>query len=202
MKLTWKIIIALVVMLLLLAWRLDRERQKRIVAEDNISRLQENQKQQAKQDSAKYTHLKVTVDELPDVINHRVDSLMKAYKIKEKHVERIVERYYYYSDVDSDQIKPNPVESPIGKIYPFDKWYECFHLVGFMQIDTAIKPVLTLTKKEYQDSITDLLFLQRTKKFLGIKYGPFKAQLVSESKCGDQRIKDIEVIMEDKKKRR
>ena len=188
-----RIIIILIIFLLILAglWKIEHD--GRIKEKENRIRLQENQKQLIRADSMQYIKLQITLDEFKKTMNHKIDSLLKAEKIKPSRIEKIIERHFYYRDTSYNEIKPLPIETFKGKIFPFSDIKDCFRVDGYMMVE-ELKPVLVITNREFKNNTTDIIYLDREKRFLFLKFGKLKAKLKSIPECGEERIKEVEIV--------
>lgn len=144
-------------------------------------------------DSLKFVKLSVTLDEFNDIMTRKVDSIMKASKIKAKNVQTVTERFYYYRDTSYSHFTPEPVNTPTGKIYPFSDLKKCILIEGYMTMD-SLRPSLVITNREVKNNSTDIGYLYRPHKFIFIKYGKWKADLVTSNDCGETTTKVIEII--------
>ncbi|NLH51830.1 MAG: hypothetical protein GX459_03165 [Bacteroidales bacterium] len=188
-----KIIIVPIIFLAILAgmWKVEHDGRRRERA-DRI-RLQQNQAQLMVADSLKYLRLQITLEEFKKGMNERMDSILKAEYIKPARVERIIERHYYYRDTSYNEIRPLPVETIKGKVFPFSDIKDCFRVDGYMMVE-ELKPVLVITNREFKNNTTDIIYLDREKRFLFLKFGKLKAKLKSIPECGEERIKEVEIV--------
>jgi len=162
----------------------------------NRERLEYNQQQYLSQQD-QYQKLTVTFDEFKKSMSAKIDSILAASKIKPKQVTSVTERIYYYRDTSYTNIKPNPVITDKGTIYPFVDVRDCFAISGFMSLQ-GNRPELTIIDRQYRNHSIDIAYLQREKKFLFFRYGKWRAELYQTNVCGDQTTKEIEVIKKKK----
>jgi hypothetical protein len=158
----------------------------------NRERLEENQAQLLKE-KANYILIKQSLDEFKATISARVDSVLRADRIKPKQVERIVERHFYYRDTSYVTHVPDPVVVDNTTIYPFTDLKDCFTIRGFMELRDA-KPAVTITDRKFENSSVDIAYIEREKKFLGIRFGRWKGRLKTINQCGATTTKEIEIV--------
>jgi hypothetical protein len=169
------------------------ERKGRIREKADRIRLQENQRQLMLQDSLKFVHLVQSFDEFKKAISPKIDSILKAGKIKPKQVTNIVEKHYFYRDTSYQAHTPAPVETDKGTIFPFTDIKDCFRIDGFMTIDKQ-QPSLMITKRQFENTSIDIAYVEREKHIWFIRYGKWKARLKQVNKCGESTTKEIEII--------
>ena len=158
----------------------------------NKERLEENQRQLLKE-KADFVLLKQTIEEFKQTISAKVDSVIKAEKIKPKNVERIIERHFFYRDTSYHTYTPGPVVVGDATVYPFTDIKDCFTVKGFMEIVDKM-PAVTITDRRFDNVSTDIAYIEREKKFLGIRFGKFRGRLKTINQCGSTTTKEIEVI--------
>jgi len=158
-----------------------------------IARVQSNNFQ-LMAENRKQINLELSFKEFKQSMTIKIDSILKASKIKAKNVTSITERYFYYRDTSYSSIRPDPVITPSGKIYPVDYKKDCFSFKGFMIVDTLLRPALIITDRKFENNTVDVGYIYRPKKFLGIRFGKWKGDLKSVSDCGDEKTKQIDII--------
>lgn len=145
-------------------------------------------------ENRKQINLELSFKEFKQSMTEKIDSILKASKIKPKNVTSVTERYFYYRDTSYASMRPEPVQTPQGKIYPVDYKKDCFSFKGFMIVDTLLRPSLIVTDRKFENNSVDIGYIYRPKKFLGIKFGKWKGDLISTSDCGEEKTKHIEII--------
>jgi len=168
------------------------ERQGRIREKKDRERLQYNQTQLL-QENQKYIKITQSLDEFKKGITARLDSMLKADKIKPRQVTNVIERTYYYRDTSHDIISPLPVITPSGELFPFTDVKDCFTISGYLALKDQ-RPILTITDRQFDNTSIDIAYLEREKKFWFIRYGKWRAKLKQSNRCGSSCIKEIEVI--------
>jgi hypothetical protein len=164
-------------------------RQRFLQQRDRADRLLENQSQLL-QRSASYKKLYITHKELADTKDARIDSLLSELKVKPKHVTRYVERWHH--TVDTIIKRDTLVVLADKYTWPFVDTSSCFIFAGNVLIGENV--VLEVTRREYTNQTTEVAYLERSKKFLGIRYGPLSAKIYVKNTCGADQIRDIEVV--------
>lgn len=156
-------------------------------------RLLDNQEQLLTK--ADFILLRQSMEEFKATIPFKIDSILKSEKIKLKNIERVIERHLIFRDTTYASHTPTPVNSADGRIYPFEDTNKCFEIKGFMMV-TGTQPSLTITDRKFENSSIDISYIKRSKRFLGIAYGRWKAKLKSINQCGETTVKEIEIIKE------
>lgn len=191
-KLKTYLIAGLLVLLLAAAGSATVYQQKYKKQKEERERLEENQAQLLKE-KADYTLIKQSIEEFKETISARVDSALRANRIKPKQVERIVERHYYYRDTSYITHVPEPVVVNDVTIYPFTDIKDCFTIKGFMELRDS-RPAVTITERKFENNSVDIAFIEREKRFLGIRFGKWKGRLKTINKCGETTTKEIQII--------
>jgi hypothetical protein len=188
------LIIAVVVLIFGLSIWGTYERKGRIKEKADRERLQYNQ-QQFMNDSLQYKKFNLSLEEFKKSLTHKLDSTLKAEKIKPKQVTSIIEKHYIYRDTSYTAIKPKPVTTETGDIFPFSNEKDCFRIDGYMQVFDK-QPALIITNREFKNNSIDIAYIQREKKFWFIRYGKWRAQLLQKNSCPNSSsiTKEIEVI--------
>lgn len=155
-------------------------------------RLRENQ-EQLLAENTDYKLIKQSLDEFKTTMSVKVDSILTAEKIRPKRVERIIERHYVYRDTSYQAQAPEPVVAGRDTIYPFVDIKDCFTVTGFLQVK-ALQPLVTITARLFENSSTDIAYIEREKKFLWWRIGKWKGRLKTINTCGETTTKEIEIV--------
>lgn len=169
---------------------------KRAMAE--IERLEYNQGQLL-DEVDDYKRISLTRAELIASLTSRQDSLLRALKVKPKQVEKIVERWHYSVDTtqkaqllaSNDSLK-KIIDDKIARDYPFIDKEGCFLFAGSVSIDDGLS--LAVTRREYTNRSTEIAYLERSRRFLFIRYGPWRGRLHINNECGDDQVKELVVV--------
>lgn len=187
----------LIIVLSLVSWGTLTRKQLIKARAENI-RYQYNQ-QQLLDKVNEYKRIVVTREELISSLTREQDSLMRELKIKPKQVERIVERWHYSVDTtqkaqllaSNDSLK-RIIEDNLSQRYPFLDQAGCFIFGGSVAIDQGLR--LEVTRREYTNRSTEIAYLEREKKFLFIRYGPWRGKLFVDNECGEDQVKELTVV--------
>jgi hypothetical protein len=166
----------------------------RIIANQNkaIARLEQNQANLLTKEDVN-TIVLLTTKELKETMSKELDSTLKANGIKPGQVTDVTNVYNTYNNYDTTVIHPDPVIINKDTIYPVDNTVDCFTIKGYMQI-LAEKPVLTITERNYADSISMIGYWKRPHKFLFIKWGKKQNFIEASSKCGDVKVQKVDIV--------
>lgn len=154
---------------------------------DNI-RYEYNQQQLLDQ-AERYKRLAVTRAQLLEGMTVRQDSLIRALKIKPKQIERVVERHHYHIDTVPEIVYIAALKE--GD-YPFIDKSTCFTFGGSIKVTDSLQ--LTVDRREYHNRTTEIAYLEREKKILFIRYGPWRAKLHIDNECGEDLVKELTVV--------
>ena len=197
---TTKLYIYGTVILLILglaAWGSHTQKKLRETRAEN-TRYQYNQQQLLDQVN-EYKRITVRKSELIESLTEDQDSLIKALRIKPKYIDRIVERTHYAEDTlktgklleTADSLR-RIIENNQTRQYPFVDQTECFLFEGAVTIDRGLN--LEVTRREYTNHSTEIAYIERSKKFLFIRYGPWRAKLYIRNECGDDQVKELTLV--------
>lgn len=160
----------------------------------NRERLEENQNQYLQQDS-KYVRLEQKLEEFINTMTPKVDSILMAEKIKPRNVTNVIERHFVYRDTSYNSYTPEPIKTIDGIVFPFIDIKDCIRVDGYVKVDD-LRPTVTITNREFQNSSIDIGYIKREKKFWFINYGKWRAKLKTVNQCGETTTKEIKVIKE------
>ncbi len=185
------------IILCLAAWGTNN-RQKYVTAKAENIRFEFNQKQLL-EETNQYKRLYVKKEEMVKSLTQKQDSLLKALKVKPKQVERIVESVHHEIDTTgrtqllaiNDSLL-QVIENNQIREYPFKDVEGCFTFEGLVTIDNGLH--LAVTKREYTNTSTEIAYIEREKKFLGIKYGRWRGKLYINNECGEDIVKELTVV--------
>jgi len=189
---------AVVLLILGLAgWGSHTQKKLREARAEN-TRYQANQQQLLDQVN-EYKRITVRKSELIESLTRDQDSLIKALRIKPKFIERIVERTHYAEDTTrtgkllatADSLR-RIIQTNQTREYPFVDQTECFLFEGAVTIDRGLN--LEVTRREYLNHSTEIAYIERTKRFLFIRYGPWRAKLYIRNECGDDQVKELTLV--------
>jgi len=158
-----------------------------------------NNQQQLLDQVNDFKRIIVSRRELIESLTTKQDSLIRELKIKPKQVERVVERIHYTIDTvqttkllaSNDSLKMI-INNNLSREYPFIDQEGCFTFGGFVGINNGLK--LQVQRREYLNRSTEIAYIERSKKFLFIRYGPWKGRLYIDNECGEDQIKELAVI--------
>ena len=188
-KLKLYIVLAVFALLCGLVIAMNIYRSKFLQERLRAERLALNQAQLINE-SANYKKLYLTQKEFAVGKDARIDSLLTELKVKPKQVTRYIERWHYSVDtirsVDTLKVLPDDYT------WPFADTTNCFVFAGNVLIGEEV--VMEVNRREYINKTTEVAYLERSKRFLGIRYGPFIAKLYVKNTCGNDIIKDIEIV--------
>lgn len=161
-------------------------------------RYQYNQQQLLDQVN-EYKLIAVRKNELIQSLTREQDSLIKALRIKPKFIDRVVERVHFAEDTvktgkllaTADSLR-KIIDQNLAREYPFVDQVECFLFEGSVKIQDGLN--LEVTRREYMNRSTEIAYIERSKKFLFIRYGPWKGKLYVQNECGEDQIKELTVI--------
>lgn len=181
----------------LAGWGSITQKRLREAREEN-TRYQANQQQLLDQVN-EYKRITVRKSELIQSLTRDQDSLIKALRIKPKFIDRIVERTHFAEDTlktgkllaTADSLR-RIIETNQARQYPFVDQTECFLFEGAVIIDQGLN--LEVTRREYTNHSTEIAYIERSKKFLFIKYGPWRAKLFIRNECGDDQVKELTLV--------
>lgn len=193
-KLKYLVYAGMVMFVIALAVSRQVEHNGRLREKADRLRLQENQRQYL-QDSQKFVFIELKMREFIETITPKVDSILKAEKIKPKNVTNIIERHYVYRDTSYASYTPEPVKTIDGIIFPFIDIKDCIRIDGFVRID-SLRPTVTITNREFQNNSIDVGYIKREKKLWFIAYGKWRAKLKTVNECGETTTKEIKIIKE------
>lgn len=167
-------------------------------ARAEIERLEYNQSQLL-DEVDDYKRISLTRAELIASLTSRQDSLLRALKVKPKQVEKIVERWHHSVDTtqkaqllaSNDSLK-KIIDDKIARDYPFIDKEGCFLFAGSVSIDDGLS--LAVTRREYTNRSTEIAYLERSRRFLFIRYGPWRARLHINNECGDDQVIELVVV--------
>jgi hypothetical protein len=188
-KLKLYIVLALFALLCGMVIALNIYRTKFLQEQMRAERLALNQAQLINE-SSNYKRLYLTQKEFTVGKDARIDSLLAELKVKPKQVTRYVERWHY--SVDTIVRIDTLIVLPDNYTWPFADTTNCFMFAGNIKIGQEV--IMEVNRREYTNKTTEVAYLERSKRFLGIKYGPFVARLYVKNTCGGDIVKDIEVI--------
>lgn len=161
-------------------------------------RYQYNQQQLLDQVN-EYKLIAVRKNELIQSLTREQDSLIKALRIKPKFIDRVVERVHFAEDTTktrkllatADSLR-RIIETDLAREYPFVDQVECFLFEGSVKIQDGLN--LEVTRREYMNRSTEIAYIERSKKFLFIKYGPWRGKLYIHNDCGEDQVKELTVV--------
>ena len=152
-----------------------------------------------------YMRLTLTQKEMLANITVEQDSLIRQLKIKPKQIERIVERVHIEIDTTgrtqllaSNDSLQKVIREKLGREYPFLDQTGCFTFAGNVKVGKGLS--LEVTRREYLNMSTEIAYIEREKKFLFIRYGKWKGKLFVNNECGEDIVKEVDVIKKDRKK--
>mgnify|MGYP001160342876 CR=1 FL=1 len=139
--------------------------------------------------------LTLTKQELKDYIkeNKKLDSLLKAEKIKPAKIKYITRVEHHYI-TDTIRVKIGDSSPNNDSIFPFEYNNGCLFFDGELEVKT---PKLTLNSVEYNDNQTHIVYLKKKKtgrKFLFVF--PIKKQYIelhTHSECGENRVEQLNI---------
>lgn len=172
-------------------------RQQLIKAKAENIRYQYNQQQLLDQ-ANEYKRLVVTREEMIRSLTVKQDSLIRALKLKPKQIERIVERVHIEIDTthrtellaSNDSLR-KVIENNLSREYPFLDKEGCFIFGGTVGVSGGLR--LNVERREYLNRSTEIAYLERSKKFLFIRYGPWIGKLYIDNECGADIIKELTI---------
>lgn len=181
----------------LAAWGSYAQRQLRSVRKEN-ERYQYNQQQLLDQVN-EYKLITVRKNELIQSLTREQDSLIKALRIKPKFIDRVVERIHFAEDTTktrkllatADSLR-RIIETNQTRQYPFVDQTTCFLFEGSVKIDQGLN--LEVTRREYTNRSTEIAYIERSKKFLFIRYGPWRGKLYIKNECGEDQVKELTLV--------
>lgn len=146
-----------------------------------------------------YKRITVRKNELIQSLTREQDSLITALRIKPKYIDRIVERVHFTEDTTrikkllatGDSLRKVIVQN-LARQYPFVDQSDCFLFEGAVTIDQGLN--LEVTRREYLNRTTEIAYIERSKRFLFIRYGPWRGKLYVQNECGEDQIKELTVI--------
>lgn len=179
----------LIVFLLILAWQFNSIHKKYLQEKADRERLEENVRQLSAQ-NAQQTILILTQKELTGKYLAQRDSLADVLKIRPKTITRIVEKIIVDIDTTDKPVDVNPVENNLWLVADSDKcWlWEGIALLKNEDLD------ITRTYFDYHNSVTDIFWSERPKKFLFIRYGKKQFYQKSLPECGKVITREIQII--------
>ena len=54
--------------------------------------------------------------------------------------------------------------------------------------------IVKVNERKYENKIVELAYIERSKHFLFVKYGKWKAKLFVKSECGKDQVKEINIV--------
>lgn len=167
-------------------------------------RLANNQKQLLLEVN-NYMRLTLTQKEMLASITIEQDSLIRLLKIKPKQIERIVQRVHIEIDTTgkgqllaSNDSLYKVIREGVDRSYPFFDHEGCFTFAGKVVISDGL--TLEVTRREYKNRATEIAYIEREKKFLFIHYGKWQGKLFVSNECGEDIVKEVDVIKKDRTK--
>ncbi len=152
-----------------------------------------------------YMRLTLTQKEMLANITLEQDSLIRLLKIKPKQIERIVERVHFEIDTTgkaqmlaSNDSLLQVIRARLNKNYAFVDHEGCFTFAGNVKVGEGLS--LEVIRREYLNRSTEIAYIEREKKFLFIRYGKWKGKLFVDNECGNDLVKELDVIKKDRKK--
>lgn len=168
-----------------------RERKLKIEAQDDRDREQENVAQLLGAQK-QYEHIILTTKEALAIKELKIDSQAKALKIKPKQILKIQKEIQTVHDTI-------PKEVPVERTGP-DTWKisdagQCWSWKATARLqDDSLR--IQRTDYRSDNEITNTFYKVRPHKFLCIKYGKWITTMKSTSKCGENKVTEIEFIKE------
>jgi len=184
-----KILIGLVVVLAIAGttlfnqWRSERE---------NAIRWENNYNESNKVNQT----IRLTISELQDRMDYKMDSILKIAKVKPSNVQNITTIHNHYHDTVY-------VEVPVTKIdtnkYEFIDKNNCMTIKGIVDVSLDT-PKVFITEKIFDDESSYIVYQDRRKwKLLFFKtklFGKKESKLKIINKCGDITYQNINIIKE------
>lgn len=169
----------------------EKYRDKSVRWEENYDNLK---------DSSSVSYM--TYEEYKKRMSEKVEDLMDSLNVKSKSLSSITEtklKVVYVKEAKAEtmdiEIRKNVITKEKERILPFVHSPPCFNLEGYMTLTDSL-PNLTFTKVEHVNNITDVVYMQRSKKFLFIKYGKWRARRVVVPECGEVKSERIDIVKE------
>lgn len=146
-----------------------------------------------------YKRITVRKNELIQSLTREQDSLIKALRIKPKFIDRVVERVHFAEDTvktgkllaTADSLR-KIIDQNLAREYPFVDQTTCFLFEGSVKIDQGLN--LEVTRREYTNRSTEIAYIERSKKFLFIRYGPWRGKLYIKNECGEDQVKELTLV--------